>query len=49
MAGIMFVNALQLACNNSLLLVYRGSGHFQVNEPYTRKLEAIPPAYTLVK
>ena len=26
-----------------------GFGHFQVNERYTRKLEALPPAYTLPK
>ena len=26
-----------------------GFGHFQVNKLYTRKLEALPPAYTLPK
>ena len=26
-----------------------GSGHFQVNELYIRKLEALPPAYLLPK
>ena len=42
----MFVNALQLACNYLLLLVHGGSGYFQVNELYTRKLKALPSAYT---
>ena len=43
----MFVNALQLACNKLLYLaIVHGFGYFQVNELYTRKLEALPSAYT---
>ena len=36
---LMFVNAPQLACS-------WGSGYFQVNELYTRKMEALPSSVT---
>ena len=42
----MFVNALQLACKINAFACSWGSGYFQVNELYTRKLEALPSAYT---